>query len=265
MHRGGAAVDISSQGLVVGWSFLSFPNQPVLPSNPSPPSNNSTGEATNTQIRTPQLWHPHASVGALQTAPICTVNAGTNCALTWRANNMFTGQVECRDNNLQLPVAHIMRMDIQIPTSILLSPRKRIREPAITSSRFTRRKDPWRASILINTRPRVEVLRVSIKRRVGQQGNQPVRRLQAEPRLPSRLGARPAPRVSKEPEIQARGVFSGLLFRVFGSDSSSVPLHATKQIKVLAPARRHSPYPSSTALQLNCILFTVTAKADRYS
>lgn len=199
---------------MVGWSFFSFPNQPVLPSNPSPPSNNSTGEATNTQIRTPQLWHPHASVGALQTAPICTAHAGTNCALTWRANNVFTGQVECRDNNLQLPVAHIMRMGIQIPTSILLFLRKRIREPAIiTSSRFTRRsrKDPWRASILINTR-RAHGLRVSIKRRVGQQGNQPVRRLQAEPRLPSGLGARPAPRVSKEPEIKARGYFRGCCF-----------------------------------------------------
>lgn len=123
MHRGGCSRYF--QPGAGGWLvffLIPQPAQPVLPSNPSPPSNNSTGEATNTQIRTPQLWHPHASVGALQTAPICTANAGTNCALTWRANNVFTGQVECRDNNLQLilPVAHIMRMGIQIPTSILL-------------------------------------------------------------------------------------------------------------------------------------------------
>lgn len=94
-----------------GWLvfFFPFPNQP----SPSCPAIHLLLQTTLlVSRRTRKFW-------STSDGTICMANAGTNCALTWRANNVFTGQVECRDNNLQLWCIMGMGIPIQIYLPIL--------------------------------------------------------------------------------------------------------------------------------------------------
>lgn len=208
----GAAVSISSryrpsitnQGLAVGWSFFCHSPASIGPARLAhlsiSPSNNSTGEPTNTQIRAPRFWHPHAAQHARLT------QAPTNyCALTWRGreaqNNVFAGwNSECRDNTC-LWRWRIMGMDIQ----------------TLIQTYSFRETNPL-PRFKVNTNINTKVSRVSIKRCI-----------------PSRHGAKHAcmqDGIPTEPEIEARGYFRVSVLQTpgFGSTCSR-----HKQIKRMYP------------------------------